>query len=99
MKVLRWLGFVVLLVPAGVGVFFSLFFAGISVMGFDAPGSEKQVWPYLLMLGAWLNLPLAAFLLLYGLRSMVAGSTRQAYLCLAYPAALAGAFLVWMRFV
>ena len=46
---MRWLLFVALLVPAAAGAFASLVFAGISIMGFDAPNSDQKVWPYLLL--------------------------------------------------
>ena len=97
MRVVRWLGFVVLLVPAGFGVFISLVFACISFMGFDAPGSDKQVLPYLLVVGAWLNLPLATALLISGVKAMSGGRAHRACLCLTFPAALAVAFVVWVK--
>ena len=68
-------------------------------MGFDAPDSGKQIWPYLPMTAAWLILLIATFLVLDGVQAMTTGRTRRAYLTLTPPAPLAGAFVVAMRFV
>ena len=96
MPILRWVGFAALLIPAGAGVFCALLFAGFSVMGFDAPGSDKQAWPYLLMAGAVIALLGSAFLVLYAAAAMIDGRTKAACLCLLPPAALAGVFLYWV---
>lgn len=99
MAIVRWLAFLLLLGPACAGVVFALIFAGMSVMGFDAPGSDRQMLPYVLFFGAWAVWLLAVFLVLYGIISMVAGRVRTACLCVMPPAVLAGAFVLWLRHV
>jgi hypothetical protein len=94
---LRWVGFVLLLAPATAGVFFALMAAGFSVMMFDAPDSTSHFMPYAVVAGAWLALPVTVGLLIRGVRAMIGGRTVSAYTHLAIPAALALAFLLWLK--
>ena len=96
MTVLRWFGFVALLLPAAAGAFFALLFVGFSFMAGDSPQSNGKAWPYLVIVGAIVVALGAGFLVLNGVSLMIAGRTKASLASLAAPATLAAVFVSWI---
>ena len=62
-------------------------------MGFDAPGSDRQFWPYMLVFTACMTLLASALFLMIGLGPLASNRLKLAFVCLCIPAAVAIVFL------
>lgn len=85
-------------IAAVIGAFVALCVAGLSVMAFDAPGSEDHILPYVIVAGAWMPAVISLAILMRTNRLLAEGRKSLAYALLLLPPSYAGSLIIWIRF-